>query len=221
MMIDMQKISSRRWREPSGHPSDESVQDAAAQEQVLWKKIPELSSAKTQPSASSSRIYITRSHAWAGRAWLMGGVCLFVTGFIFFYFIASQKNNASFPLSDSTNLEYIKSAFMQRGQELLPGPKSGTISQWTPPLRATLTVLDSVWIRASVDGSILFEGLLYRGMTEQWSCQESLVLKIADPSKISISKGGSIFNFPEQILKAQRPVTVSFQSAQKPLVTLD
>jgi len=219
MMIDLQKISIKRWGGRYHLQSDGPERDRVLRDQVAWRKVSQ--DLPADAFTSSSHIYIAHPNRFNGSRWIMSGSCLFVLGIILIAFFGFQKSHVSLPGSDPATEHYGHAVLSGNNRNIVLESQGELNATWKTPFHATLAVSDTVWIRAIVDNTLLFEGLLYRGMTEKWSCHESFVLKIADPSRVILSNENDVFLFPRHILKTQRPVVVSFQSTRNPLIALD
>ena len=82
---------------------------------------------------------------------------------------------------------------------LLSFPRGGALS-------VKVTAEKDVWIRATIDSEILFEGILYRGMTEEWLGQENIIVKTGNPNSINVFVNGGRLDVPYQA--ESRPLVI-------------
>lgn len=58
------------------------------------------------------------------------------------------------------------------------------------PILLSVHVIDTVWLRVSSDGKIIFEGILQKGEKENWQAQNEFKLRIGNPSKLNLTLNG-------------------------------
>ena len=66
----------------------------------------------------------------------------------------------------------------------MPLPRSGET-------KVALRAVDDAWVRASVDGAVVFEGRVPRGASMEWKPAHSVTLRTTAPSSLQMTVNGA------------------------------
>lgn len=219
MMIDLQKISGQNLnteRFTKRTLSSDDVSQIDGQGQVLWKKIVNSDGESPRRELNMSEVRIAHDFSRNNKIYFygMGAFIVLVLAGILRMTFFRPSHSATTPAIHSVSYD---------SESALPGLSVATAlsEQWNMPLKIKVSVLEDVWVRTKCDGNIVFEGILARGMSEQWSASEMLQMRIADPGKIRIASQEKIFLFSESELKGHLPVTLTFESNLPPTTISD
>ncbi|HKV43093.1 MAG TPA: DUF4115 domain-containing protein, partial [bacterium] len=72
-------------------------------------------------------------------------------------------------------------------------PPAGSVAagaRLTSPLQIVVVASDRSWVRAVVDGTTVFEGIINSGDRQVWSAKRELVIRVGNASGVDVSVNG-------------------------------
>ncbi|HXV19076.1 MAG TPA: RodZ domain-containing protein [Candidatus Omnitrophota bacterium] len=115
------------------------------------------------------------------------------------HWIADQKKNPAKPKAQTTQTTKAKAAAEPAPAKEAEKPR--TSAEWLrsveqgnfpkiakkTPLDLSIRAIDSVWIRVTVDGKVLFQAILQKGQTEAWKAQDAFEIWTGNSSNMSLT----------------------------------
>ncbi|MDE2491680.1 MAG: DUF4115 domain-containing protein, partial [Elusimicrobia bacterium] len=77
-----------------------------------------------------------------------------------------------------------------------PVPKALLPVTLGAPAKVVLAAAADAWVRAAVDGTVVFEGRLPRGASMEWTPAREVDLRTTDPSALRVTVGGKPRELP-------------------------
>jgi cytoskeletal protein RodZ len=115
--------------------------------------------------------------------------------------IADQKKNPAKPKAKTVQTTKAKAAEPAKAAAPKEVEKPRTSAEWLrsveqgnfpkigkkTPLDLSIRAIDSVWIRVTVDGKVLFQSILQKGQTETWKAQDEFQIWTGNSSNMSLT----------------------------------